>query len=97
MQQTLVVVVYRHGQGALGGILANHIVVQIGLDIGWRWQVIALELFPFLAFCRHFVAHDVVAQVDALIADEHGWACNEFLDLMLALAAERAVQGFFAG
>ena len=51
----------------------------------------------FLAFRRHFVPNDVVAQVDALIADEHGRASDEFLDLMLAFAAERAVKRFFAG
>ena len=31
--QALVVVVHRHGQCALGNILANHVVVQVGLDL----------------------------------------------------------------
>src|SRR5690606_33750836 len=33
------------------------------------------------------------AQFDAFIADEHGRSGNEFTDLVLALAAERTIQG----
>jgi hypothetical protein len=45
----------------------------------------------------HFLADDVVAQVDALVADEHRRAGDQLLDLVLALAAERAVKRFLAG
>jgi hypothetical protein len=38
------------------------------------------------------LADDVVAQLDALIADEHRRARDQLLDLVLALAAERAVK-----
>jgi hypothetical protein len=37
-------------------------------------------------------ADDVVAELDALVADEHGRAGNELAHLVLALAAERAVE-----
>lgn len=32
--------------------------------------------------------NDVIAQIDALITNEYGWAGYEFFNLMLALAAE---------
>jgi hypothetical protein len=35
---------------------------------------------------------DLVAEVDALIADLHAWTGDELLDLLLALPAERALQ-----
>jgi len=43
------------------------------------------------------VADDFVAQVDAFVADEDRRAGNEFLDLVLTLAAKRAIQGLFGG
>jgi hypothetical protein len=55
--------------------------------IGFRalGAVLGLRLF----------ADDVVAQLDAFIADEHRRTGNQFADLVLALAAERAVQELF--
>ena len=41
---------------------------------------------------RLLIADDVVAEVDAFVADEDRGAGNEFLDLMLALAAEGTVE-----
>ena len=46
---------------------------------------------------RQFVTDDVVAQVDAFIADEHRRAGDQFFHLVLALAAKRAVERLFAG
>ena len=43
-----------------------------------------------------FLADDVVAQLDAFIADEHRWARNQLAHLMLALAAERTVEKLLA-
>ena len=40
-------------------------------------------------------ADDVVAQRNALVADEHRRAGDELLDFVLALAAEGAVEQFF--
>jgi hypothetical protein len=39
-----------------------------------------------------FLTNDIHAQFDAFIADEHGGACDKLADLVLALAAERAVE-----
>ena len=39
-----------------------------------------------------FFTDDIHAQFNALITDEHGWARNQLADLVLALAAERAVK-----
>jgi hypothetical protein len=41
------------------------------------------------------LADDVHAQFDALVADENRRPRDEFMDLMLAFAAERAVKKFF--
>jgi hypothetical protein len=49
------------------------------------------------AISAGLVADDVVAQLDALVADEHRRAGDELLHLVLALAAEAAVQHFLAG
>ena len=92
--QALVVVVDRHRQGALGDLLANDVVVQIGLDLGRGGQV-ALGLTRQFGLGQ-LIADDLVAQIDAFIADEHRGTGDQFLDLVLALAAKRAVEGFFA-
>jgi hypothetical protein len=42
------------------------------------------------------VANDVVAQLDAFIADEYRGPGDELSDLMLALAAKGAVEQLFA-
>ncbi|MPM84548.1 hypothetical protein SDC9_131621 [bioreactor metagenome] len=92
--QTLVVVVDRHGQRALGLLLTDHIIVEIGLDFGGRRQIAA----TFLGVGgRLFVANDLIAQVDALVADEHGRAGDQLFDLVLAFAAEGAIQILFGG
>src|SRR3546814_11641576 len=41
-------------------------------------------------------ADDVVAQLDAFVADEDGRARNQLADLVLRLAAERTVEGDLA-
>ena len=44
------------------------------------------------------VGDDVVADLDALVTDEHGRACDELADVVLILVAEGAAQDFvFAG
>ena len=40
----------------------------------------------------NLLADDVVAEIDALVADKHRWSRDELAHLVLALAAERAVQ-----
>src|SRR3954452_2502608 len=87
----LVVVVDRDRQLLLGLFLADHVLVEERLDLlglGERRVLLLLE-HPVLG-------DDVEADVDALIADEHGRASDELLDLALALVAERAPQDFIA-
>src|SRR3546814_3167838 len=42
------------------------------------------------------LADDVVAQLDAFVADEHGRPGNQLADFMLRLAAEGAIEGALA-
>ena len=81
---TLVVVVHRHGQDLLGPLLLNHVLVHYGLDFhGLGNGDAAGGLFLLI-----FFLDDLVAQLDALIADVYRRAGDELLDLILALAAE---------
>jgi hypothetical protein len=41
-----------------------------------------------------FLLDDLIAQLNAFVTDVHTGAGNEFLDLLLGLAAERALQQF---
>ena len=86
-------VVHRHRQDTLGRLLADHVLVEQFGDLVRRRQVGLGARHRFDV--RSLVADDVVAQVDALIADEHRRSRDQLLDLVLALAAERAVQEFF--
>ncbi|CAB4618073.1 unannotated protein [freshwater metagenome] len=47
--------------------------------------------FALNNFTELFV-NDFVAQVNALIADVNAWASDQFLDLLLALSAERTLE-----
>src|SRR6202020_3009256 len=47
---------------------------------------------PHLAGLSDILLDDLVAEVDALVAYVHAWAGDELLDLLLALATERALQ-----
>ncbi|MNT20473.1 hypothetical protein D3C72_1557830 [compost metagenome] len=90
-------VVDRHGQDLLGLFLADHILVQAFADLVGRGEVRARGRGGVFLGCRGLVANDLIAQVDAFVANEHRRAGNQLLDLMLALAAEGAVQKLFAG
>src|SRR5207237_4111186 len=57
--------------------------------LGQRADLARLLLFPLLG-------DDVVAELDALIADVHGGARDQLAHVVLALAAERALQGAVA-
>ena len=94
--QTLVMVVDRDRQNLLGLLLTNHILVEALTDF-MRCRQIGLDRkTTFLLGDGGFVPDDFIAQVDTFIADEDRRAGNQFFDLMLALAAERAVQQLFA-
>ncbi len=84
----LVVVVDRHRQRALGLFLADHVVVQHVADLARPGQVVEVELDR----CGQLLVDDLVAEIDALVADVDAGAGDQLLDLALALAAEAAEQ-----
>src|SRR5678816_754452 len=86
----LVVIMDGDREDLLGAVLADHVLVEHLLDLGRlgdRARAVALVLLLDL------LGDDVVAQPDALVADVHGRAGDQLLDLLLGLAAERAGQG----
>jgi hypothetical protein len=72
------VVVDRYGEGALGAVLADDVLVQDAVDLARLGKVLELE------------GRRSVAEVDALVADIDAGAGDELLDLALRLAAEAA-------
>ena len=85
-------VVHRHGQGAFGFFLANHIVVEVEFDVQRGGQAFFGTLRQVDR--RQLISNDVVAQINAFIANKDRWAGDEFFDLVLTLTAERAVEIF---
>src|SRR5262249_33906191 len=78
-------------QHALGMVLANHVIVEHPADV-------ARPRYPVARFDQRrlvLLADDVHAQLDALVADEHRRSGDQLADLVLALAAARAVQRVF--
>src|SRR5829696_3654514 len=89
MREALVVVVDRDREHLFGMVLADDVVVEDAADLLRRRHPVAgLHERGF-----RLLADDVHAQLDAFIADEHRRTGDELADLVLALAAERAVQG----
>ena len=86
--EALVMVVDGDREHALGAVLADHIIVEHLADLGrGRDPVAGLDQRRL-----GLLADDVVAQLDAFVADEHGRPGDELPHLMLRLAAERAVK-----
>ena len=84
----LVVVVDGDRQHPLGVVLADHVVVEHLADVVRRRHAVArLDQVGLV-----LLADDVHAQFDAFVADEHGRPGDQLADLVLALAAERAVE-----
>ena len=92
--QTFVVVVDRHCQRPLGWLLPDNITIQRALDVGWGWEI--GPVFRSDVAHRQFVADDFIAEVNALITNEHRRTCNEFFNFVLTFSAKRTVQGLFA-
>ncbi len=85
----LVVVVHSHGEDLLGSLLADHVLVENGLDLTWfrdggraGIRLVLLDLFR----------NDVVAQTDALVANVDRRAGDELLDFLLRFSAKGAAQ-----
>src|SRR5256885_2782801 len=92
--QALVVVVHRDRKDLLRELLADHVLIQDPADFPGRRQV---GFGGLAALVRGaFLADDVVAQLDALVADEHRRPGDQIPHLVLALAAEGAVEKLFA-
>src|SRR5581483_11748716 len=91
--QPLVVVVDRYREDFLGGVLTDHVLVQDVTDLVRHRQIglgalagnFGVALFP----------DDVIAQLDALVADEYRGTGDELAYLVLTLAAEGAVEELF--
>src|SRR6185295_3438933 len=88
----LVVLVNRDCELLLGFLLTDHVLVQKDFDL-LRLRKGRPRRSCFLL---RVIAYDLNANVYALIADVYGRAGDEFLDLILALAAETAAQCVFA-
>ena len=84
----LVVVVDRDRQDLLGGVLTDHVLVQEPVDLLRLGELVQAELGGL----GELLLDDLVAEIDALVADVHAGAGDELLDLLLALPAERALQ-----
>ena len=92
-------VVNRDRKNAFGQSLPDDIFVETRANFLRRRQI-GFGRFSALV-ARRFLANDVIAQLYAFIADEHGRAGDELLYLVLALAAKGAIQklltaGFFS-
>src|SRR6185436_11250411 len=90
--EPLVMIVNRDREHPFGVVLADHIIVEHLADLGRGRHAVA----GFDERGLGFLADDVVAQLDAFVADEHGRAGDQLPDLVLRLAAERAVEGALA-
>jgi hypothetical protein len=84
----LVVVVDGDGEGALRLLLGDDVVVQHRVDVTRPREVVEVER----GRGRELLVDDLVAEIDALVADVDAWTGNQLLHLPLALAAEAAEQ-----
>ena len=67
--------------------LADHITVQNVFDLEGLEQLAFLLAQLLLA---PLFLHDVIAKLNAFVADVHRGACNDLLDVILRFATERA-------
>jgi hypothetical protein len=80
------VVVDRYREGALRTLLPHHVLVEHVVDLPRLGEVLELE-------CRgggELLVDDLVAEIDALVADVDAGSGDQLLDLTLRLAAEAA-------
>ena len=79
-------VVDRDREGARFDLLRDDVVVQDGVDVERLREVVEVEL----GWRRQLLVDDLVAEIDALVADVDARSSDELLDLSLTLAAEAA-------
>src|SRR5262249_15529500 len=82
----LVVVVDRDRERALRLLLRDDVVIERGADLLRLREVVEVEGRG----SRELLVDDLVAEIDALVADVHARTGDELLDLALRLAAEGA-------
>jgi hypothetical protein len=82
------VVVDGDRQGPLGLVLADHVGVEELADLAGLGQLVEAEL----GVLRQFLFDDLVAEIDALVADVDTGPSDQLLDLLLALSAERTLE-----
>jgi hypothetical protein len=82
------VVVDRDRQHLLGHLLADDELIEAVVDLAWLGEIAGGVAHALL----HLLPDDVVTELDALVADEDGGPGDELSNLVLALAAERAVE-----
>jgi hypothetical protein len=85
-------IVDRDREHALGAVLADHIIIEDLADLGRSRNAVP----RFHEGGLGLLADDIIAQLDAFIADEDGRSGDELANLMLRFAAERAVEGALA-
>src|SRR5215203_1505503 len=73
-------------ESALGGLLSDHVLVEDGVDLPRLGQALELER----GGRRELLVDDLVAEIDALVADVDAWPGDQLLDLSLGLPAEAA-------
>src|SRR6185369_7813237 len=88
----LVVVVDRHCERLLGARLPDDVLVEYVHDFLGLGQMAAGTSSLLL----EFLADDVVAEFDALVANEDAGTSDQLADFVLTFAAERAVQDLVA-
>src|SRR3990172_7278062 len=84
----LVVVVDVYRKDLLGVVLADHVFLEERVDLLRLGELFELELGGL----GQLLLDDLVAEIDALVADVHAGARDELLDLLLRLPAEGALQ-----
>src|SRR5581483_11799737 len=88
MRKALVVVMDRDREHLLRMVLADHVIIEDLADVlGARHAVAGFDQRRLVLF-----TDDVHAEFDAFVADEHGRSGDQLADLVLALAAERAIK-----
>ena len=82
----LVVVVDGHRERALRLFLGDDVIVQDDVDVLRPWEVVEVERRG----SGELLVDDLVAEIDALVADVDAGPGDQLLDLTLALSAEAA-------
>ena len=103
LTEALVVVIDSHGEIALGVVLPDDILIQIGFDVGGFGERLPVELIEFtrsrfaihggfcLAVRLQSLLYDGVGLTGTVIADETVDTADEQANLFIAAAAERTM------